>query len=63
MTTTVIIKAHCANTKEVRVSITDGQHAGEGFTLQDGEVAERYVYDAREITVREVEKPAATGTP
>lgn len=57
MTTTVIIKAHCASTKEVRVIIHDGPNTGEGFTLQDGETAERHVYDAREISVCEVLKP------
>lgn len=62
MTSTVIIKAHCAATKEVRVQIIDGP-TGETLVLQDGETAERYVYDAREISVREVEKPVPTSAP
>ena len=54
MTTTVIIQAHCASEKQVLVSIEDGAPPqGESFFLQDGETAERYVYDARVISVRE----------
>lgn len=54
MTTTVIIKAHCASTKQVLVQIEEtGAPSGESFFLQDGEIAERYVYDARVISVRE----------
>lgn len=58
MTTTVIIKAHCAPEKEVRVSISDNVTGDsyEEFSLQDGETAERTVYDAREISVMEVVK-------
>ena len=60
MTTTVIIKAHCAENKEVKVAIKDdssGMWADvENFTLQDGEIAERCVYEGREISVREVLK-------
>lgn len=55
MTTTVKINAHCDSSKEVKVSIT-GEHTGENFTLQDGEAAERVVYDDMELTVREVVK-------
>ncbi len=58
MTTTVIIKAHLSTTKEVRVTINDNVSGTklEEFTLQDGETAERYVYDGREINVLEVTK-------
>lgn len=58
MTTTVIIKAHCASTKEVKVAIKDNV-AGvwlENITLQDGETTEHYVYDGREISVQEFTK-------
>jgi len=55
MTTTVTIHAHCADTKRVFVKITDkaSQVDVESFILQDGEKADRVVFDDREITVRE----------
>lgn len=56
MTTTVIIKAHLPSTKEVKILISENGNTIEDFTLQDGETAERYVYDGREIVVKEVEK-------
>lgn len=58
MTTTVTINAHLATTKEVQVEINDNSTGTlvEKFTLQDGESAERHVYDGREIIVREVAK-------
>jgi len=56
MTTTVKIEAHLSSDKEVLVDITDDGNPAETFALQDGESAERYVYDGREITVKEVEK-------
>lgn len=56
MTTTVIIKAHLIPTKEVKVLISEYGNAVEEFSLQDGEDAERYIYDGREIVVKEVEK-------
>lgn len=56
MTTTVVIKAHCASTKQVQVKITDGENLVDNFVVQDGETAERVVFDEREITVREVLK-------
>ena len=61
MTTTVIIKAHCASEKQVLVCIEDGAPPrGESFFLQDGEIAERYVYDARVISVlEELKEPQA----
>jgi len=56
MTTTVTIAAHHSSEKEVRVKITDNGSTVEEFALQDGEKAERYVYDGREISVQEVTK-------
>lgn len=56
MTTTVKIDAHLSDTKEVKVVITDNGETVEDFALQDGESAERYVYDGREISVKEVGK-------
>ena len=56
MTTTVTIAAHHSAEKEVLVKITDNGSTVEEFSLQDGEKAERYVYDGREISVQEVTK-------
>lgn len=56
MTTTVKIEAHCASNKEVEVTLITGTASLEVFKVQDGEKVERYVYDARYITVREIEK-------
>lgn len=59
MTTTVTIAAHHSTDKEVRVKITEGGNTVEEFALQDGENADRYVYDGREISVQEVVKVPA----
>lgn len=56
MTTTVTIQAHLSTDKEVRVTIKDNGKPAEEFALQDGETAERYVYDGREISVIEAVK-------
>jgi len=57
MTTTVIVKAHCSNTKEVKIDIVGSEgHPDEKITLQNGEVHEFTVYDDRECFVREVIK-------
>jgi len=56
MTTTVKIIASLSSSKEVHVQVVDNGSTVEEFTLQDGETAERYVYDDREISVREVMK-------
>lgn len=58
MTTTVKVSAHCSGQKEVVVEIFDnasGQQV-ESFKLQDGESADRVVFDGRELTVKEVLK-------
>jgi hypothetical protein len=59
MTTTVIIKAHVSPDKAVLVTMHEGTKLVEEFTIQDGETAERYIYDERVITTREFVKPAA----
>lgn len=59
MTTTVTIVSHCSAEREVLVKITGTGGPDEVFTLQDGVKAERYVYDSREISVREVVKVPA----
>lgn len=57
MTSTVTIDAHCASDTEVSVSVYENYGRDdtlvEEFTLQDGESAERAIYDNREITVKE----------
>lgn len=60
MTTTVTIKAHCASDKEVKVCISDSKSGNvkEAFKLQDGEQADRVVYDDLELTVYESLKKA-----
>ena len=57
MTTTVRIQAHCSRDQEVQVVVhlPDGSIL-EKFTMQDGEVAERNVFDTRLVTVTEVFK-------
>ena len=64
MTTTVKVEAHLSSEKEVRVSINT-ENTGEVYILQDGENGEYYVYDDREISVKEVVKdyPQETNGP
>ena len=54
MTTTVKVFAHCSDDEMVRVTVRDGTEHLEELFLKSGEEAERYVYDDREITVREI---------
>lgn len=58
MTTTVKVSAHCSSSKEVEIVLTDGPTEIEKVVIQDGQTAERYVYDGRSISVQEVEKQA-----
>jgi hypothetical protein len=55
MTTTVITHAHCSSDKEVEVVIVNRVtgEVHEKFVLQDGQSADRVVYDDREIKVNE----------
>jgi hypothetical protein len=53
MTSRVSVSAHCAKEKQVQVSINDKLEK----VLQDGESQDFYVYDDREIKVKEVLKP------
>lgn len=58
MTTTIKISAHCSEEKEVVIEIVDkatGKQV-ELLRLNDGDVADRVVYDGRELTVKEVLK-------
>lgn len=65
MTTTVTIKAHCSNAKQVVVTRTDHRREVdvEVFTLQDGEMADRVVFDDIDITIREVLKQETSDQP
>lgn len=59
MTTTVRVEAHCGENTEVQVVISDheaDEDEPETFRISNGETAERYVYDGREIRVMEVPK-------
>jgi hypothetical protein len=55
MTTTVKVQAHCSSDKEVEVVIVNRVtgEVHEKFILQDGQSADRVVYDDREIKVAE----------
>lgn len=63
MTTTVIINAHCSKTKQVHALIVDqlksaGHEVLEEIVLQDGETAQRVVFDGRVISIQEMDKEA-----
>lgn len=55
MTTTVKIEAHCSETKEVIITIDEGEGKTvlQTIRLLDGEKTEVYAYDYRRITVFE----------
>ena len=56
MTSVVAITAHCSDAKEVHVVVTDAGSLVEELNLANGEKAERYAYDDRVISVKEVVK-------
>ena len=56
MTTTVIVKAHCVDSKEVHVITTDPYNPQPVKVLQDGETLEVVAFDERTILVMEVIK-------
>jgi len=56
MTTTVSVTAHCAKNKEVSIKRVDYDGNMKEIFIQDGESYTNIVYDACEITVREVLK-------
>jgi hypothetical protein len=57
MTTKVTVSAHLADDKEVHVLLNDGNSEDAQLTvLQNGQSVDLYVYDAREISVKEVQK-------
>lgn len=55
MTTTVKVEAHCASNKQVVVTVRNRQNGDikESFILQDGEKADRVVYDDLELVTYE----------
>jgi hypothetical protein len=63
MTTTVTIEAHC--TPDIEVHVIVNMHAGysgeEHLVLQNGDTAERCVYDTRSITIYELAKSRIIG--
>jgi len=56
MTTTVTIEAHLSDKEEVVINITDDGDIIGSAVLQDGEETVFYVYNGREVHVKEVEK-------
>ena len=56
MTTTVIVKAHCASDKEVVIERTHSGELDAQFTLQDGEEHSLIVHGDLAVSVREVLK-------
>lgn len=57
MTTTVIVKAHCAKEKEVLINRFD-EFTGEQIVIQDGQEWSGVVYDDKTISVTERLKAA-----
>lgn len=55
MTSKVVVSAHCASSKEVVITLSSNTES-EDFKLQNNETKELYIYDDREISVKEVEK-------
>jgi len=67
MTTKVIITACCAATKAVSALLVEQLGSGQGkvieeIVLEDGQSAERYIYDNRVISVQEFEKTSLETT-
>lgn len=60
MTTTVVVHAHCADNIEVRITTYESLKKLETLTIQDGETADRVVFDDRRIIVSEVYKKDST---
>jgi hypothetical protein len=62
MTTTVRVEAHCDDKTEVLFGVATQPFVGElmeAVTLQNGETAEKYVYDGRIAVVIERQKKQA----
>ena len=67
MTTTVIVHAHCADSKHVQAIIVEQLRNGgfnviEDISIQNGEKLERVVFDGRVISIQEVDKESIAET-
>lgn len=56
MTSRVTVSAHCRDELEVEVLEVNGSGTAQLTKLQNGESKDFYVYDDREITVKEAPK-------
>lgn len=56
MTSKVRIEAHCADDKEVKITITNYDGGNFIIRLQDGEVYDTVIYDHRSIACEEILK-------
>lgn len=59
MTSVVIVKAHCADNKEIHVVVSKGEEVTETYVLQNGEAKEVLIYDDRTVTSYELLKDEA----
>ncbi len=57
MTTSVKVSAHCASTKQVRITTSGPDRETAEVVIQDGETNEQVVYDDMTISVKEEVKP------
>lgn len=57
MTTSVKVSAHCASSKQVRITTRGPDRETAEVVIQDGETNEQVVYDDLSITVKEELKP------
>ena len=56
MTSKVRIEAHCADDKEVKITLVNYDGRELIFRLQDGEVYETIIYDHRSVACEELHK-------
>jgi hypothetical protein len=56
MTTTVKVSAHCADDKQVRVTVSGDNNVEPPQFIQNGEEAQVVVYDDRVVRIREEDK-------
>lgn len=54
MTTKVRVEAHCGEDVRVKITLTGPDVGHEDVYLKDGQSSEEYVYDNREIAVKEI---------
>lgn len=56
MTSTVIVQAHCADNKHVKVEICEKDCVDQEFVVENGQTGTYHIYDERILSVREVER-------